>query len=153
MRRMISSSSTVFFKTIILIGISALILINLFISLANPSSEQFLITSISMLFGFYIGRAVLNFREIEIGDKGIYFSIGYFTDRREIFISFAQIDSVSQNHFMRGNPEFVTIKLLLPNVFGDKIRFIPKWRFFPLLRHPIVDTINQEVKQNKRFLS
>jgi len=153
MRRTISSSATGSYKFIILVGIFALISFNLINSLTFPASEQFLFTSISMLFGFFIGRAVLNFRQIEIDDKGMYFSTGYFTSKREIFVPFAQIDSVSQNYFMRGNPEFVTIKLLSPGVFGDKVRFIPKWRFFPLLRHPIVEELNQTITGNKGFIT
>ena len=153
MGREISSSITTLYKVFTILIFAVLISISLYRTLFAPDSLNIFLSSLAMSFGFFIGRWLLNWKMVELTDKGIYISSDYFFDDREIFVPFEQIDSVHQSFLTRGNPELVSIKFLEMTSFGKKIWFIPKTRYFPVLKHPVVEEINRLASQNKRFIS
>ena len=60
---------------------------------------------------------------------------------REIAVPPTAIKSVSVNRWINTHP--VTISFRNMTAFGDKVTFIPTWRFFQWRRHPVVDELRQ----------
>jgi hypothetical protein len=153
MRRRISSSTTVLYKIILLILIVIMIAVNLFRTLYHPDTLQIFLASLSMLLGFFIARGALNWKEVELTEKGIIIASTNFVNYKEIFVPFEQIELVHQSFLTRGNPEFVSIEFFESTSFGKKIWFLPKSRFFTFTNHPIVAELNQLVNKTNRFIT
>jgi hypothetical protein len=153
MRREISSSITNLYKVLFLLVPVIIIALNLYNTLIDSSSRQIFLTSGSMLFGFFIMRWALNWKKVELTDNGIFISSANFFNDKEIFVPFDQIEVAWQDFWLRGNPEFVSIKLSALTSFGNKIWFIPKSRFFPNVEHPVVKELNRLASQNRGFIT
>jgi len=153
MRREISSSITNLHKVLFLLIPVAMISINLYYTLIDSSSRQIFLTSVSMLLGFFIVRWALNWKKVELTDKGIFVSTTKILNDKEIFVPFDQIEIVRQGFWTRGTPEFVNIKFLVTTSLGNKIWFIPKTRFFATFEHPVVGELNRLTSQNQGFIT
>ena len=153
MRREISSPMTILYTLFLILIFVVIISISLYRTLFAPDSLNIFLSSLAMLLGFFIGRWVLGWKRVEIAEKGIYISSDNFFDDREIFVPFNQIDTVQQSIWTRGNPELISVKFSVTNLFGDKIWFIPRTRSFPLQKHPIVEELNRLANRNKGFIS
>ena len=66
---------------------------------------------------------------------------------KEITVPLTEIYDVTENIWINIHP--VTIHLKSPSEFGDKIRFMPKTRFFAWFSsHPIVNELKELAKLN-----
>lgn len=149
MRRKISSSAyTAFTKlgTVVFFGILMPISI---ISSFESVSILFMQILIFLPLSFFMIRWALEFKQIEISDNGLNISQVNFGKKQVIFVPFEKIKSVEQSFFQHFNPETVTIKFTEKTAFGEKIKFIPKVRFFAFLDHPIVEELNRIIWRNK----
>ena len=153
MRREISSSVTGFYKVSVLLLFAVIIAAGLFENLVRPETFGILFCSLSMIAGFFIVRWALNWKKVEISEKGIFVYNADFFNDTEIFVPFDQIESAGQSYWTRGSPELVSIRFSAPTPFGDKIWFVPKTRFFPLFAHPVVDEINRLADGGKGFIT
>ena len=62
--------------------------------------------------------------------------------RREISVPLSTISRVTENRWVNMHP--VTIYFRVPTEFGDRIKFMPKSRFFGLwTSHPVVDELRR----------
>lgn len=132
--------------TIVFFGI----LTPLMIFVLSGSIDKLLVHILFFLpLSFFVIRWALAFKQIEINDKGLIISQANFGKKQEIFVPFAKIKYAKQGFFQHFNPESVVIEFTEKTVFGEKIKFIPKVRFFAFLNHPIVDELNQLIWQSK----
>lgn len=104
-----------------------------------------------VFIAFLFIRAALNWKDVNINKNGLIISQMNFGKRKEIFVPFKNIKIVRQTLLQRFNPETVIIEFKHSTDFGDKIKFIPKVRFFPFpfFKHPIVDELNYLKKFGK----
>ncbi len=139
MPRRISSLNTfpslVSGPVIIIIGLCFLVF-----SLINGRNQVSIEFSASVAFVFIIGGVVncalvwyLRFRKVSMDDKNLYVS----DYRKEIAIPLSEIADVTENRWLHAHP--VTINLRNQTVFGDKIVFMPTFKYFAFWTgHPIV---------------
>src|ERR1041385_5026184 len=77
-------------------------------------------------------------KKVSIDEKNLYVS-NYL---QEIAVPFSFIGDVTQNRWL--NNQMVTIHFKFPTEFGDKIVFMPTFRFFAFVGpHPVVDRLKQ----------
>jgi hypothetical protein len=143
MRREISSSSnTALTKLAIIVFFGILVPITFIFSF--ESIGKLLLQMLFFLpLSFFLVRWALKLKQIEINDNGLIISQTNFGRKQELFVPFKQLKCVKQSFFDHFNPETVTIEFKEETVFGEKIKFIPKVRFFAFLDHPVVEELNQ----------
>lgn len=77
-------------------------------------------------------------KKIELDDDVLYISNFHET----ISVHRSNIEAVTQNVLF--NPEVVKIKFKNGTIFGDSIRFTPKYRYFAFFsKHPIVEELQK----------
>lgn len=149
MRREISSAAyTAFTKlgTVVFFGI----LVPLTVIFLSDSIGKFLLQILIFLpLSFFMIRWALAFKLVLIGDDGLLISQVNFGKKQELFVPFAKIKGAKQSFFQHFNPESVTIEFTETTVFGEKIKFIPKVRFYPFFDHQIVEELNLLIRLNK----
>ena len=94
-----------------------------------------------LIFSVIIYRTCCRLKRVE--RQGNILSISNYFQQTEVPLS--DVESVSGT--ILGNPEFIWIKFRQPTIFGSKIIFMPKMRFFSLHfdRHPLVAQLNEEI--------
>ena len=81
----------------------------------------------------FIYWSCVRLKKVSIDDKYLYVS-NYF---QEIAIPFSYIGDVTENRWLNNHP--VTIHFKSPTEFGDRIIFMPTFRWVPSLSsHPVV---------------
>ena len=135
-------------------GIAIFLGVAFFFSISNSSIKELIYTFILFVgfstFAFFNIRWVFRLKQVELAKDGIFVSHTHFAPKKEIFVPFEKIKSVSQSFWQWfGNPETVKIEFIEETEFGKEIKFIPKTRFFPLLEHPIVNELNLILKESK----
>ena len=145
MKRTISSSQTILMKIIFpmlwipLFGIGALT------ALFSPSNDP-AFPKLYFLFLWIVGSAFIywlcaRLKKVSVDDRFLYVS-NYI---KEIAVPLTEIYDVTENVWINIHP--VTIHLKFPSEFGDKIRFMPKTRFFAWFSsHPIVNELKELAK-------
>jgi hypothetical protein len=102
----------------------------------DPAKWFFLIALIAGALLFY--WTCMRLKRVSVDDDYLYVS-NYF---KEIAIPLSDIVDVTENRWV--NPHPVTIHLLSPSAFGDKIVFMPTIRFFSFLSsHPVVEELKE----------
>jgi hypothetical protein len=92
-------------------------------------------------FSGFIYWSCVRLKKVSIDDQYLYVS-NYL---REIAIPFSAIGDVTYNWWLNSHP--VTIYFKEPTEFGDKIVFMPRFRFFPFLGpHPDVERLRRLAK-------
>jgi len=149
MTREISSSAyTAFTKFGIIVFFGILLPLMTFV--LSESINKLLVSMLFFLpLSFFVIRWSLAFKQVVINDEGLIISQANFGKKHEIFVPFAKIKCARQGFFDHFNPESVTIEFTESTIFGEKIKFIPKVRFFPFLDHLIVDELNQLIWKSK----
>ncbi len=149
MKREISSSTTGINKFVVLFFFGFLapfVLLSQLFSAYHFDFGGFFGFLFFVFIAFLFIRAALNWKQVEIAKDGLLIYQMNFGKRKEIFVPFENIKIVRQTFLQMFNPETVTIEFKVSTEFGDKIKFIPKVRFFPFLDHPIVDELNTLTK-------
>ena len=142
MKRTISSSQTILMKIIFpmiwipLFGMGALTV------LFSPSNDL-TFPKLYFLFLWIVGSAFIYWLCIRLKkvsvDGGFLYVSNYV---KEITVPLTEIYDVTENVWINIHP--VTIHLKFPSEFGDKIRFMPKTRFFAWFSsHPIVSELQE----------
>jgi hypothetical protein len=114
---------------------------DLFITLTHITAM--LILFLPVYWAFKIKQVILT-------EKGLVIFHIHFGNRREIFVPFENIESVSQRFYQRSNLETVSINLKKITEFGSTIIFMPKIRFLGVFEHPIVGELNQVIEQSRK---
>lgn len=152
MRREISSSTqTDFYQYSFIIFLFVLFLI-LIANLASLSRNLFELASYllaSLTISVVFIKILFKLKRVEIVEekKGLIVQTTSPSSSKRILVPFENIKNVTQIPLL-SNPEIVTIELHRYTDFGNKIRFIPKIRFFAFDEHPIVAELNQKITQH-----
>jgi hypothetical protein len=129
----------------------ASIVIAPFISQWEPV-EIFLGIICSLIFApiLYLSllRFILTSKYIEIDDKNLHINPSNFSSSELIVIPLKEVYQAEQVSFF-ANPQRIAIHFMSSTQLGDKIYFIGKYRAFAFSLHPVVDEINEAVKQAK----
>ncbi len=141
-KRTISSSQTVLMKIIFpmvwipLFGIGALMVF--FSPSSDPQFPKFYFLFMWIAGSVFIYRLCVRLKKVSLDNRFLYIS-NYI---REIAVPLTEIYDVTENVWINIHP--VTIHLKVSSEFGDKIRFMPKTRFFAWFSsHPIVNELKE----------
>jgi hypothetical protein len=141
MRRRISSSLTIFNKIFVLVLFAVIVPIWLVQNNDSPT-ELFFILLFVVLFGFFMLNRALSLKHVEMTDDGLVISTANFFSEKEIFVHYENILEARQAFWQRGNYEIVVVEFHNRTKFGKKITFAPKYRYYAMAEHPIVNEIN-----------
>ncbi len=153
MYQKLSSLQTVLMKFVypVVFGIvAAYNLISLAVS-GNLNKMDFTSLWFFMLFGFaffaFVYWTCVPLKKIGVDDKFLYIS----NFREEVSVPLSYIKDVKEIVWLQHHP--VTIYLKTPTQFGDKIIFMPKFRFLAFYSsHPVVRELKQLAEINNRLL-
>ncbi len=140
--RTISSRQTFFLKFILpvpWIGIFGAVTLALWLGLfwgsqmsGPPLPLKLTFLTVLLAGGTILLRTVARLKRVRIDGDSLLIS----NYRTEIRVPLSDIVDVTENRALNHHP--VTITLRHETQFGRTITFMPKLRFFPFLRHPIV---------------
>ena len=104
---------------------------------APPEEMKYVFLCVWIIGTVSIMKLCGGLKRVRVKDGRIYIS-NYM---REIAVPPTAIKSVSENRWINTHP--VTISFRNMTAFGDKVTFIPTWRFLQWRRHPVVDELRQ----------
>ena len=143
--RTISSMQTFVMKFIfpaLWIGGFTLFTLSLFLRPATaPDAEmKWVFLLVTLVGGIFISRFCVRLKRVVLDDTALLVS----NYRQELTIPLQDVERVSELRWVNIHP--VTIHLLRPSEFGDRIVFIPTFRIFSWgSRHPVVDELREAV--------
>lgn len=146
----LSSSATPFYKIIlpalwvVLVGFGALQMVFGHTSPPAPQAERLLVAVIWLAGLGFFGWLCLPLKRVSLGPRSLHVS-GLF---KKTEIPLAEIERVSGTVFI--SPDFITVTLKRPGVFGSRLRFMPRMRIASLSAHPTVALLQQRAAARQK---
>ncbi len=126
------------------IGVFALVTLGLLLHPArSPESEaKWILLLVALVGGTFIYLFCVRLKRVVLDARALRVS----NYREELTIPLQDVERVSEFRWVNIHP--VTIHLVRPSEFGDRIVFMPKFRMFSWAStHPVVDELREAVSR------